>query len=117
MKTLWVDDLRNPFLNIEGKVPKETLNIEWVINFEQFVQWVKYFGIPDIISFDHDLADFNEDGSENTGMTCARWLIDYCMDTGKEFPRYYVHSANEVGAENITCLVENYKKFKSKISK
>ena len=130
MKILWLDDIRNPFLNIEGKVPKEPGTIEWVLNYEEFVFWIEKFGLPDIISFDHDLAfehyvsqeywsdyekskEYQESKTyqEKTGMDCTKWLIDYCIDKKKTLPKYYVHSANPVGAENIKSMLDNYKKF------
>lgn len=130
---LWLDDIRNPFLNEEGKVPTgkngEHYNINWVLNYEQFVKWIELFGLPDAISFDHDLADehytpeqfwdnyeeskrFQEWRSqsyqEKTGMDCAKWLVDYCMDNKKKLPEIFVHSANPVGADNIKGLLDNF---------
>jgi len=133
MKILWLDDIRNPFINLEGRVPKEEGTIEWVLSYEQFVQWINMFGLPDIISFDHDLADehytppkywdnyqeskeYQESQNylEETGMDCAKWLVDYCMDNDVPLPIYYVHSANPVGADNIRGLLGNYIKHCSK---
>lgn len=132
-RLLWLDDIRNPFLNEEGKVPTdkngEDYSIHWVLNYEQFVKWIELFGLPDAISFDHDLADehytpeyfwdnyeeskkFQEWRSQNyqekTGMDCAKWLVDYCMDNGKKLPEIFVHSANPVGADNIKGLLNNF---------
>ena len=126
---LWLDDLRNPFLDIEGKVPKVQGTIEWVLNYDQFVQWIAKFGLPDVISFDHDLADEHytpevywkdyqvskeyqdaQQYKEKTGMDCAKWLIEYCMDRNCQLPTWYIHSANPVGADNIRGLLENYDK-------
>lgn len=127
MKILWLDDLRNPFLDIEGRVPKENGTIEWVLNYEQFVMWIEKFGLPDLISFDHDLADEHytpkeywddyqlskqyqesQNYQEKTGMDCAKWLIDYCMDNNLKLPKFYSHSANPVGRDNILGIFENY---------
>jgi len=127
MKILWLDDLRNPYLDLEGRVPKEDGTVEWVLNYEQFVQWIEKFGLPDIISFDHDLADEHytpqeywndyqlskqyqesQNYQEKTGLDCAKWLIDYCTETNLKLPKYYVHSANPVGADNIRILLGNY---------
>lgn len=117
MKILWLDDIRNPFLDIEGKVPKVDATIEWVLNYEQFVQWIEKFGMPDIISFDHDLADITKitttTHQEKTGMDCAKWLVDYCIDNKELLPIFYVHSANPVGADNIRGLLSNYLKHSS----
>lgn len=126
-KILWLDDFRNPFLNIEGRVPKENGIIEWVLNYDEFVLWIEKFGLPDIISFDHDLADEHytpeeywndyeaskayqesQDYKEKTGMECAKWLVNYCIDNEKALPIFYVHSANTVGADNIRLYLENY---------
>lgn len=130
-RILWLDDLRNPYLDIEGKVPKADLIVDWVLNFEQFVQWIEKHGLPKVISFDHDLADEhytpeyfwdNYDESkkyqewkskhykEKTGMDCAKWLVDYCIDSNKPLPEFYVHSANPVGADNIRGLLTNFLK-------
>mgnify|MGYP000270099518 CR=1 FL=1 len=40
-KILWLDDFRNPFLNIEGRVPDEKGVVEWVLNYDEFVQWIE----------------------------------------------------------------------------
>jgi hypothetical protein len=128
-RILWLDDLRNPFINIEGIVPKENLIIDWVLNYEQFVQWIEKYGLPKIISFDHDLANEHytpgeywndyqiskeyqdaQNYQEKTGMDCAKWLVDYCIDNKKELPLFYVHSANPVGADNINGILNNYLK-------
>ncbi len=129
-KILWLDDLRNPFLNLEGRVPKEDGIIHWVLNYEEFVMWIEKFGLPDIISFDHDLAtehytpekywhDYqlskeyqeSQNYTEKTGMDCAKWLVEYCMNNQKELPFFYFHSANPVGADNILYLLNNFNKF------
>ena len=125
---LWLDDIRNPFIDEEKRVPigNDKWNINWVLNYEQFVQWIEIYGLPDAISFDHDLADehytpeyFWDDYEESkkfqewrgktyqekTGMDCAKWLVDFCMDNKVELPKFYVHSANPVGADNIRGLL------------
>ena len=130
---LWLDDLRNPFLNEEGKIPGDInqWNINWVLNHEQFVKWINMYGLPDAISFDHDLADEHytpeyfwnnyeeskkyqewrgKDYQEKTGVDCAKWLVDFCIDNKKSLPEIFIHSANPVGADNIKYLLENFKK-------
>mgnify|MGYP003645528118 CR=1 FL=1 len=121
---LWLDDLRNPYLDEEKKLPKtkRNWNINWVLNYEQFVKWIELFGLPNAISFDHDLAeehytpeyfwnDYEESKKfqdwksktyqEKTGMDCAKWLVHYCLNNNKVLPKIFIHSANPVGADNI----------------
>jgi hypothetical protein len=134
MKLLWLDDYRNPFIDIEGKVPKESTEIIWVKSYDEFVDYISENGLLDIISFDHDLADEHytpkeywddyekskeyqekQNYQEKTGMDCAKWLVDYCIDNNIELPKIYVHSANPVGADNIRELLNNFKKYQKNI--
>ena len=133
---LWLDDLRNPFLNEEGKVPEDEYggyyNINWVLNYEQFVKWIERFGLPDAISFDHDLAEehytpeyfwdnyeeskkFQEwkkqSYKEKTGLECVAWLVEYCKTNQVKLPKCYIHSANPIGADNIRDCIKNYAKY------
>jgi len=132
MKKLFLDDMRQ-VKDACYYMPNAKLYWEegWdtVRNFGEFVDYITKNGLPDIISFDHDLADFHyefkpedydnmsEDemnmkfGSmEKTGMDCAKWLVEYCLDKGVRIPEYHVHSANPQGKENIIFYLENAKK-------
>lgn len=134
MTLLWLDDLRNPFLNEEGRVPvdRDYRQIHWVLNHEQFVAWITKYGLPQAISFDHDLADEHytpekywsdyeaskryqqqQKYQEKTGMDCAKWLVDYCIDNDCELPAIHIHSANPVGADNIKALLTNFNKHRN----
>ena len=104
---LWLDAIRNPFLNVEGKVPTEYFDIVWALNYEQFTAIIEKFGLPDGISFDHYLAD------EKTGYDCAKWLCYYCAEKGLPLPRCYVHSVNPVGADNIKNYLNNFVKHQA----
>ena len=90
--------------------------------------------MPELISFDHDLADehYNTDAMydsedaynklydsfrEKTGYECAKWLIDYCLDNKKKLPTFMVHSMNPVGKKNITDLLNNYRKHEPELLK
>lgn len=127
MIILWLDDYRNPFLNVEKRVPQEKGTLIWVRNFEEFTQWIYLNGLPDVISFDHDLGDEhytpeeywncyessksyqeNQIYKEKTGKDCANWLVEYCLDNNNKLPIFYIHSANPVGADNIRLLLENF---------
>ena len=123
-KLLWLDDIRNPFLDLEGKVPSnENYIVHWVLNYDQFVQYVTKFGLPDVISFDHDLGldhyinlveqgyskrSARKESKEKTGYDCAKWLIDYCLDNKLNLPGFYIHSMNPVGKQNIAGLFQSF---------
>lgn len=108
MKTLlWLDDYRNPFLDEEGKVPKGYDEIYWIQYYEEFVECIEMMGLPDAISFNHDL------GGEKTGYDCAKWLVDYCTEKDLPLPRCYVHSDNPVGADNIKSHINNFIKHRA----
>lgn len=108
-KKLYLDDIR---------VPRTK---DWVIvrSYKEFVDWITLNGLPDEISFDHDLSDVKEevldfdkyqDHREMTGYDCAKWLCEYCLDNGLPIPKWNVHSANTVGKQNIDGILNNYKR-------
>lgn len=112
MRKLFLDDIRNP-----NSIYPDTNNDDWVIvrSYNEFCDYIWENGVPNFISFDHDLAD--DDGvdaegnsCEKTGLDCVKWLIDL----GAEIPKYNVHSSNPVGKKNIISLIENYKKHTGK---
>lgn len=109
IKVLWLDDVRDPVLHYP--LSSETHTIAWVLSYEQFVQWIEKNGLPNVISFDHDLGDYDEstDHQEKTGMDCAKWLVNYCLDNNQDLPEFSVHSANPVGADNIRQYLNNFK--------
>lgn len=77
---------------------------------KSFIDFINQnFDKIELISFDHDLACFNNDG-EFTGKTACEFVINKCLDTGEKFPDWYVHSDNNVGRENIIGTILNYVK-------
>ena len=108
---LWLDDFRDP--------PGD----DWVLvtNYDEFCDFIEKNGIPDFVSFDHDLADqhysdYLENNevnynsySEKTGFDCAKFLVEKCIKLKQSFPNYNVHSMNVIGKENIIKYVENFK--------
>lgn len=122
MYNLFLDDERFP----QTAIKLVTENVElysddrnWVIvrNFDEFVSEIKEMGMPNMISFDHDLADIKYKNGvmsfsylEKTGFDCAKWLVNYCMDNNVTLPNYQVHSANPIGKQNIESYLMNYLK-------
>jgi hypothetical protein len=118
---LFLDDERIPTETIPEYSP-------WmvVINYDEFVAHITKHGLPDLVSFDHDLADEHktdfiiqtarygfctpgyEEYTEKTGLDCAKWLVDYCQTNGRPLPLCSVHSFNPVGAANIQSYLNGY---------
>lgn len=130
MKRLFLDDERLPidcchYMTRRG-IDVRIYHDEWVIvrSYGQFTKYLVDNGLPDLISFDHDLGDVPElktildfeeyfhsdENREYNGMDCAKYLIDYCIDNDKKLPLYVVHSMNPTGTENIKSILDNYKK-------
>ena len=125
MTYLFLDDIRMPEQVGNYMIPvdlRPMYRIEkWQIvrNYKEFTEWILANGLPDVVSFDHDLAEahycpdtWTESFKhlEETGYDCAKWLADFCAHEHLPLPIYYIHSMNPVGSENIRCYLENYKK-------
>ena len=117
---LFLDDVRRPettFHYMELPVFNEP---NWIIvrNYYAFITLIEKKGVPDVIAFDHDLADihykvqdfnYEDPDYEKTGYHCAKWFIDYCMDNNEELPHeIIVHSMNPYGSANIKSLFDTY---------
>ena len=88
---LYLDDIRNPEDN------------SWVIcrSSIQALNYIKNYGQPYFISFDHDL------GEQDTTMEFLKCLVDIIEQPTFD---YVVHSANPVGAQNIISYIESWKR-------
>jgi hypothetical protein len=99
MYKLYIDDLRSP---------KDTTMIV-VRSSIDAIDYVKENGIPNYISFDHDL------GYNDTSMNFVHWFVDYLLDNRQlKLPDdfdFNVHSANPVGSDNIKGLMNSLIKF------
>lgn len=92
-KKLYLDDIRPIPFGFVG-----------VRSYSEFVTFIEQNGLPDFISFDHDL------GEEKTGYDCAKMLVEYCLDRQITLPYFAVHSQNPVGKQNIESLLGNFRK-------
>lgn len=120
---LFLDDIRMP-AEVYGYTNTDIYLLDnWIIvrNYDEFIKHIEENGIPNIISFDHDLGfehyeeqkniDYNQ-FTEKTGYDCAKWLINYCLDNNLNIPTtILIHSMNIVGVENIKSLFNTYKKL------
>jgi hypothetical protein len=118
---LFLDDFRNPEDAYEYFKQEDFIEKEWIVvrNYDEFINKIQEKGVPQILSFDHDLSDVHythQDTEipydEKTGFHCAKWLINYCIDNNlKLTSRIYIHSMNVVGTENIKSLFDTYYKL------
>ena len=108
---LFLDDERQPFDGYVLEQFPEHEDKSWIVvrNFKEFKDVIIKNGVPNLISFDHDLMDFDH-GREFTGYDCAKWLVEFCYNERVDFPHYTVHSANLGGKEYIISYIENAKK-------
>jgi hypothetical protein len=120
---LFLDDIRvpidcNTYINNPIYV-----SLDWVVvrSYDEFVKTIVENGMPDTLSFDHDLSDtdyqhqhnIDYNVQEKTGFHCAKWLINYCMDNNVEVPvDIFIHSMNPVGSANIKSLFDTYNKYR-----
>ena len=111
---LFLDDLRTPFEAYQYSFNPVFLDNEWIIvrTYDEFIQWIAQNGLPYLVSFDHDLSDF-ESLHEKTGYDCALWLVDYCLNTQLQCPAFLCHSMNPVGKTKIMGLLEQFKSFQN----
>lgn len=117
---LWLDDMRDPNKYLNKKADKESgalynnlsfyqkfkeeYNPEfvWVKTFEEFTNYILKNGVPEFVSFDHDLGKGLKKGAE-----CALWLKQYCRENNKPLPKFYAHSANPNGRKEINSLLSS----------
>jgi hypothetical protein len=117
---LFLDDFREPE-DAFAYTNNQLYLIGWTVvrNYDEFVKIVEEKGVPEMISFDHDLADEHYESykqygeyKEKTGYHCAKWFINYCIDNKKELPaEILIHSMNPAGSANIKSLFDTYNKY------
>jgi hypothetical protein len=119
VRWLFLDDLRQPPLHLNRM-------FDVVRSYDDFIEYIETYGVPELISMDHDLDRehtlfFYDNGGfrnppdpkfENfkfkTGYDCALWLIEYCKDNNLELKKVIVHSHNPIGSNNIYEVISGY---------
>jgi len=138
---LFLDDVRRPEDACVPGVRRKDLDIvvttslldltnttsdEWVIvrTYDEFELMLNSEGIPEKVSFDHDLHIshikyfFKEtvlsgiieytNLTVKTGYHCAQLLVKECKRLNVPLPECYVHSANDVGSSNIQNVLKQF---------
>lgn len=111
---LLLDDIRNANQVLEYTKKEVFLTRNWTLvkTYTEFINCITANGLPEFVSFDHDLGELAViDGEEKSGYDCAKWLIDYCINNQLNLPAYFCHSMNPVGSEKIRGLLQNYSIF------
>jgi hypothetical protein len=131
--SLFLDDIRDPRECLTYLHDPRYGTREWVVarTHDEFVgallsRWSEG-KFPELVSFDHDLADEHYDPSmyhgdsnyaevsdkfkEKTGLDSAKFFVQFCIDQSIELPECLVHSMNPVGRERIKQTLNDYKKF------
>lgn len=109
---LFIDDERDPIDVTWGSYNEleKYRNMDWIIarSWSEVCTLILTFGMPIMISFDHDLGK-----NQNTGYDITKKLVDLAMDAPDKysFPpdfEYLIHSKNPVGAENIKMYLHGF---------
>lgn len=139
---LYLDDIRIPWDCMTYQtalMPSDRsiyTKLQWVVvrNYEEFVHEIetrfKEGSVPEIISFDHDLADshydpamyghdegYPEEFEEKTGNDCAKWFVQFCIDNNIEMPQVAVHSMNPIGAKRILETLRDLARYQAQNGK
>jgi len=139
---LFLDDIRIPWDCMTYQTPLMPSDrsiytkLEWVVvrNYEEFVNEIerRYENgeFPEIISFDHDLADshydpsmyghegdYPEEFAEMTGNDCAKWFVQFCIDKLEKLPQVAVHSMNPIGAKRIFETLRDLERYQERNGK
>lgn len=113
MYNLFLDDERDPkdvywdVYDLENRLtalPK----LEWVIvrDFWEFKGAIRERGVPNVVTFDHDLGmPINENG-----WMCAELLAHYCVGKNIQVPTSYFHTMNMIGKDNMISSLNSAKK-------
>jgi hypothetical protein len=117
---VFLDDERNPWSpKIEIGFPQIPHSHWYVVrDIDEFKSVIDHYlsGITHI-AFDHDLAEEhypwngNKHDDGRTGLDCAKYLVQKCIDTKTKLPNFSVHSMNPAGRENILSYLESYRRF------
>ena len=110
---LFIDDERNPsdVTWIRYWEFPHCYDEYWVVcrTLNEVKESLAMFGMPNFISFDHDLGQ-----NEPTGYDIVKYIVNELMEENLKLPdgfNFVVHSKNPVGKKNIELYFEQYLKL------
>jgi len=111
---LFLDDERYPHYVTWINLPLG----HWFIarDLEEFKRTINIKGMPELVSFDHDLAEEHykhatadyipyDEYKIPTGWHCAKWLVEECKRLDEPIPLYAIHTLNKTGKINIEKIL------------
>lgn len=137
MRMLYLDDFRNPIDSYHTMKDTIYLSGKWNIvrNYNEFKQYIEDNGIPDIVSFDHDLADEHytpaeywdhyeaseeyqnqryPEYKEKTGYDCLMFLLEHVLNPDARvniIPSILIHTANPVGRDKMKAAINSFNRY------
>ena len=126
---LFLDDIRSLSDTYNYMKDPRYNTLDWVIvrNFNEFKNAIDQRGVPDLVSYDHDLGaehydesmyhsvdacnKVSENFTEKTGLDCTKYLISKLKKSSKH-PDYLIHSWNPVGKINIRNTIQDFNENK-----
>jgi hypothetical protein len=116
---LFLDDEREP-KDCTWMNDSRYTNFKWVVvrSHDEFVRTLtdrfNRNEVPELVSFDHDLADVGSNAREKTGNDSAKFLVQWCIDNSINLPECLVHSKNPIGKERIKQTINDYNRFQTR---
>lgn len=111
MKTLlWLDDVRDPFQNdwLNFSPIGKNVDVTWVTNYQEFIDWIMINGLPDAVCFDHDL---NDGEIWKTYDLDNRFLLSNFGNIMKNNTKY--NPSKNIGGLTFQVKINNFYKNKS----
>jgi len=122
---LYLDDERLPKESFRTWGDPDYDRLDWTVvrSHHEFVKTVEARGLPELVSFDHDLDEEHyaalqrgmthegfrkADFKVPTGYISALWLVQYCWKHSLALPRYKTHTLNPYGRDIILEVLGNY---------
>ena len=98
------------------------LDVTWIRNYDDFVDHIQINGMPDMISFDHDLGDDvarakvangmskrrarREKRLTKSGHECLKYVLS--LKTDQKLPTIFIHSSNPEGVKDMEDTLDYY---------
>ena len=115
---LFLDDIRDPWNTTHVELPYATWTT--VRDYDEFVSTITAYhaetgNLPNHIAYDHDLACIHYAAGDDaigdlvpTGLECAKWVIQFCINHDLVMTEFSSHSMNPVGKANILRVLQHF---------